>query len=81
MSAQDVYQTFIELYSVDPSGCTFRRFACAMQKAMRAGIVRLVNARGGGRKKLRYYSGISLDLLDLALEFRSEEEADGPEAA
>ena len=81
MSAQEVYRTFLELYSVDPDGCTFRRFACAMQKAMRAGLVRLCNARGGGRKKLRYYQGISHDLLDLALEFRSEEASDGPDAA
>jgi len=81
MSAQEVYNTFLELYSVDPTGCSYRRFACAFQKARRGGLVRLINARGGGRKKLRYYRGINHELLDLALEFRSEEEAEGPNAA
>jgi hypothetical protein len=75
MSAEALYKCFLELYSVDPQGCSYRRFTLAMQRAMRAGLIHLSNTRGGGRRKLRYYRGITPDLLNLALELRFDEQA------
>ena len=81
MSAEDLYRAFLDLYSLDEGGCSKRRFTVAIQKAYTAGLIRLRNIRGAGRRKLRYYQGISRELLDLALEIRSEEEPDAGEAA
>ncbi|BDU68261.1 hypothetical protein GETHOR_03620 [Geothrix oryzae] len=81
MSAEALYKVFMELYSVEPEGCSYRRFTLAIQKARRAGLVRIGNARGGGRRKLRYYQGVTPDLLELALELRGDEQGDQDEAA
>jgi hypothetical protein len=81
MSAEALYKVFMELYSVEPQGCTYRRFTLALQKAIRAGLIRIANARGGGRRKLRYYRGVTPDLLEQALELRCDEEDDQHEAA
>jgi hypothetical protein len=81
MSAEALFKVFMELYSVDPQGCTYRRFTLALQKAIRAGLIRLANTRGGGRRKLRYYGGVTPDLLNLALELRFDEQAGDVDAA
>lgn len=81
MAAQEVYRTFMDMYSVSPADCSYRRFTVAMQRAISTGLIRLMNKRGGGRKKLRYYGGISPELLELASILRSETENEGLEVA
>ena len=70
MRAKDLYETFLELYSLEEKQCSYRRFTLAFQKAIKTGVIGLEKIRGGGRKKLRYYRGVSPDLIAFALDLR-----------
>lgn len=71
MSAKDLYRLFVEMYNINDQVYRYRRFTWRFQKALRAKTLRLENARGSGRKRLRHYRGVSAELVDFALELSS----------
>lgn len=65
--AQDLYTTFLEMYSVDKKDVSYRRFSLAIQSGIATGYLPLRGIRRT-KKKLRYYQGVSAELIDFALE-------------
>ena len=55
------------MYSVDPEDITYRRFNLSIQSGIKTGYLHLVNIRRT-KKKLRYYRGVSPEVIDFALE-------------
>lgn len=72
MKAQDLYETFLELFSVDREDIKFRRFCLAIQSGIATEYLSIRNIRRT-RKKLRYYQGVNSELIELALEAPHDE--------
>ncbi|HPT72998.1 MAG TPA: hypothetical protein PLE74_12050 [Candidatus Cloacimonadota bacterium] len=70
MQTQELYELFLDMYSVDGKEFSNRRFTMALQAAISTGFLKLKNIRRT-KKKLRYYQGVSLDDIDHALELSS----------
>lgn len=71
MKAQDLYETFLELFSVDRGDIKYRRFALAIQSGIATGYLHLRNIRRT-RKKQRFYQGVSPELIEIAIEAPEE---------
>jgi len=71
MKAQDLYDTFLEMYNVDRKDISYRRFSMAIQSGILMGLLKIKNIRRT-KKKLRYYQGVSPQMIDFALEVTSE---------
>jgi len=72
MKAQDLYETFLEMYNVERKDISYRRFSMAIQTGIQMGLLKIKNIRRT-KKKLRYYQGVSPAMIDWALELPSLE--------
>lgn len=67
MKASDLYEVFLELFSVDRKDITYRRFTLAIQTGIKVGFLKL-RTKLRTKKKLTYYQGVSREILDSALD-------------